>query len=1252
MRKPYLKLTLPIVALIMITTITQSQTLELFGVSKQGGTHDAGVIYKTDTSCNYQEVVHSFEKIQGGRPEYTQLCEADNGRLYGLTFEGGLYDHGTLFEYNPEDNSFVSKVDFQSPGPYGAEPSGSLVKASNGKLYGMTSWGGQAGSGTIFEYDPYNNSIKKKIDFKNEINGGHPKGSLIEASNGKLYGLTYDGGDNGNGVLFEYITSSNTFTALLHFDLMVTGGHPEPNTLLEASNGKLYGLTVVGGTNGDGVLFEYDIDSDTYTQKIDFEETTTGRFPYSSLTEATNGHLYGVCKAGGSSSEGTLFEYNITSGNLSVKVNFSGNSNGGVPMGGLFEASNGILYGMSRMGGENDHGILYGYDPLSSSFTKKVDFQKLETGQYPEGKLMEASNGKMYGLTLHGGVHDVGFSQSSGTLFEYNTGATSVAVKKVFSSSLNGHSPNGGLLLANDGNFYGTTEMGGIHGQGTIYRINATDNTHLKIHDFDGSENGGKPIGGLIEVENNLLYGMTHNGGSNNGIIYKYNYATNSFTKILEFDSNNGSEPYGSLYKASNNKIYGMTQEGGQTGKGVLFELNNEVYTKLVDFMGESNGAYPTGSLIEAPNGMLYGLTPNGGVNNVMMGGNGVLFEFNPNTNTYTKKQDFNDYSDPKGKRPTGSLFLASNGKLYGMTATTLFEYTPTTNTLITKHSIPAFNGSNGSNLMGDLMQSSNGKLYGYSNSGGDNNLGILFEYDPITDAIVDKLSFNKENGAKPEYGHLVEVVNPNYTWIGTIDSSWFNPLNWAGQNIPDILNNVIIPVGRPNYPHLSDTAVCANLTLKSNAYGDATFIENQMLFESGDITIERYLSGFNSSNSGWHYLSSPMQDINIANSDFAPSMDVDDLYRWDEPTNEWSNFNGNNFNEESFDEGSGYLVGYSVTTTKHFIGDLNDDTLTQVLSYSPGMGNGWNLLGNPYSSAIKWDSIIKTENMDGSFYIIDPTNGTYLVSNSSGGDIPNGEIPVNQAFLVKSNSTTDSVIFTTNAQILSSNSFNKSYAKKKESLVVQLNGENSTNKTYVQFNDNATLDYDRKIDAYKLFGYSDIAQVYTEINETKYAINNITYSDETISIALNIQILNNESLSFDFTRIDSFGADASITLEDLQTGEMTNLKQKPNYTFQANTEDDPNRFMLHFSGLTNIENHIEANNDINIYYAQNAIYIDVTNYDQTQIKIFNINGQLIKQKQLQGHQLEKVFVDLPMGIYLIQIHSNRGISNKKLFIK
>jgi uncharacterized repeat protein (TIGR03803 family) len=358
-------------------------------------------------------------------------------QLWGTTHLGGSFNEGTLYSCNPPLNTFTKTLDFVGTtyGGYG----GDLIQAGNGKLYGLNNGSGTFSLGVLYSYNLATNTFTKLLDFNGSGNGSNPIG-LMQANNGKLYGVTNLGGTNNKGVLFEYDISTNTYSK--KFDFGSTSGENPCGRLFQASNGKLYGMTAWGGQSGDGTLFEYDPALNTYSVRVNFSLASGKGFgPEGSLMQATNGKLYGGTTSGGQFNYGVLFEYDLALSTYSVKVTFNPTIGAG-PVGPFVQLSNGKLYGVAEGGGLYDYGVLFEYDPATGVYIKKIDFNAIPTGNGPF-RLIKGSNGNLYGITVLGGVTSQVLMNNQGTLFEYHV-AANVLFKKI---DFDGP-PKGGMPVA------------------------------------------------------------------------------------------------------------------------------------------------------------------------------------------------------------------------------------------------------------------------------------------------------------------------------------------------------------------------------------------------------------------------------------------------------------------------------------------------------------------------------------------------------------------------------------------------------------------------------------------------------------------------------------------------------------------------------------------------------------------------------------------------------------------------------------
>lgn len=584
-------------------------TGKLYGVGG-GGPNEKGIIYE------FNQITNEYLKkvdLDGSVPFRQSLIQAPNGKLYGMTYDGGINNLGTLFEYDPVSNSYVKRIDFN--GTNGKSPTSGLTLGASGKLYGLAEGGAFNNYGVLFEYDPITNIFTKKIDFDGTA-GKAPFNGINQAANGKLYGYAF-------GAIFEYDPLSNIL--LKKVDESVIGGNISGSGLTQANNGKMYGVNSSNylTSNSKGNIFEFDPITSSYVVKVEFDGAN-GNYPSSDLLLASNGKLYGTTNSGGIEDNGVLFEYEPGTSSPTKLFEFTVNT-GTYPWGSLMQATNGKLYGITGNGGPG-FGVLFEFDLTSNIYSRKIDFSASSDGNLPIYSPMQASNGKLYGYTYAGGEN------GRGTLYEYNLSSDSFIRRYDFNSSLS--SPNGKLVEALSGFLFGSSGFGGINKKGAIFKFDINSNTVTTLFSFDGSNTGSFP-NSLTVGANGKIYGTCGEGGANDlGTIFEFDPTSNAITKKIDLDFANGGRLQGALIQASNGKFYGLAGSGGSNGRGALLEYNPTLnsYSKLVNF-DSNTGTYFPGELIEASSGVLYGFAGNDGTN-----GKGTLFEYNLITNVFTKR--------------------------------------------------------------------------------------------------------------------------------------------------------------------------------------------------------------------------------------------------------------------------------------------------------------------------------------------------------------------------------------------------------------------------------------------------------------------------------------------------------------------------------------------------------------------------------------------------------------------------------------
>lgn len=348
------------------------------GTCYSGSTMGSGTIFKADLDGSNLQAVHSFAGPEGRMP-WGKIAQAPNGNIYGVTFLGGCGDSCTIYEYDPVTGICLDVYDFFCFNPYIGEPSqGGLIILPDGYLYGCQQ------NGIMYKFNP-NTHVYTLL---NQTPGVYYMSGLMQASDGALYGVSYQTSTNNYGTIFRYDLSLGTYSVVHDFD-GTHGATPRYVSLIQATDSKLYGTTSAGGSNGVGVIFSYDIATSTYTDLYDFN-TLDGNTPYNGVIQASNGKLYGVTNVGGANNLGVIYSYDISASQYIVLYDFDGSNNGSNPLGGLTQASNGKLFGTTSAGGAMNYGVAFRYDIASATYTKLIDFN-YSTGDSPQGDILEAS---------------------------------------------------------------------------------------------------------------------------------------------------------------------------------------------------------------------------------------------------------------------------------------------------------------------------------------------------------------------------------------------------------------------------------------------------------------------------------------------------------------------------------------------------------------------------------------------------------------------------------------------------------------------------------------------------------------------------------------------------------------------------------------------------------------------------------------------------------------------------------------------
>jgi uncharacterized repeat protein (TIGR03803 family) len=358
-----------------------------------------------------------------------------------------------------------------------------------------------------------------------------------------------------------------------------------------------------------------------------------------------------------------------TSGQTLTNIySFIGTPDGfGQSYAGLVQGSDGNFYGTTP-GGTNEPGTVFRISP-NGSYTNLYSFpNSYPNGGFPIAGLVQGSDGNFYGTTVIGGA--IG----SGTIFRMSPGGSLTNLYSFPYSSSDGHNPYGSLVQGSDGNFYGTTHAGGLGNVGAVFRISPSGN-YTNLHFFGTSPNDGwRPTGGLVQGSDGNFYGTTTMGGTNEGTVFRIS-SSGSYTNLYHFPGypNDGNSPFAGLVQGSDGNFYGTTLSGGTTnfnpksgfsGYGTIFRISpSGNYTSLYSFVGSPNdGYFPSAGLVQGSDGNFYGTTQGGGTYN-----NGIIFRISLSGN-YSNLYSFAGYPND-GSQPYVGLVQGSDGSFYGTTA-------------------------------------------------------------------------------------------------------------------------------------------------------------------------------------------------------------------------------------------------------------------------------------------------------------------------------------------------------------------------------------------------------------------------------------------------------------------------------------------------------------------------------------------------------------------------------------------------------
>jgi uncharacterized repeat protein (TIGR03803 family) len=334
--------------------------------------------------------------------------------------------------------------------------------------------------------------------------------------------------------------------------------------------------------------------------------------------------------------------------------------------------------------------------------------------------LTQGRDGWLYGTTSNGGGY------GAGTIFKQQVAGNANVVLYTFHGTSDGGGPWGGLTLARDGNFYGSTTAGGTFSRGVLFRITSAGVLTV-LYSFSGGVDGSYPQAPPIEGIDGNLYGTTNGLSSQSSTVYEFSRA-GIFSTLYTFNATDGDDTQAPLLQATDGTLYATAHTGGAFGGGSIIELTTSGKVKRTHSFDITEGSSPDAPLIQGVDGSIYGTTQGGGANF-----KGAIFKLDSKWNL-TTLYNFGTIS-LDGSDPFGGLTQGTDKNFYGTTSSggttgaTIFELT-STSAYSQLYNFPLVLGSQSQNPLTAPTQHTNGKFYGVTRQGGTFGYGSVYRLD------------------------------------------------------------------------------------------------------------------------------------------------------------------------------------------------------------------------------------------------------------------------------------------------------------------------------------------------------------------------------------------------------------------------------------------------------------------------------------------------------------------------------------------
>jgi hypothetical protein len=519
----------------------------------------------------------------------------------------------------------------------------------------------------------------------------------------------------------------------------------------------------------------------------------------------------------------------------------------------------------------------------------------------------------------------------------------------------------------------------------------------------------------------------------------------------------------------------------------------------------------------------------------------------------------------------------------------------------------------------------------------------------------------------QPEATNTLGLVNYNQSfftstiWNGSVSTAWEDAGNWT-TSVPVTGTSAIIS-DEDNDPVISGIAFVEDLVLSPGALltltpdakltvsGNFTTSEGLIVQDGASLITEFLVSGSATiqktiSDSDFHLFILPIVQSLQASPTFIGYY-VDDYI---EANGEWTRF----VDADNLLPLRGYsIANESGAANLEFFGNiLAGDQAFLNLSYTPtpgGYGSGWNLLGNPFLSAIDMDvAPLTATGLNGFAYVW--TGSNYVSGPLAGGagTLTENIIPSAQGFFVRTESAMANLTIPNAARVHSTVPFYKSTETFENTIMLTASGNGAEDRMMFAVNPEASAAYDSNLDAYKLFGNADAPQLYTTFDEQNFSISTVDAIEAQTEFPVMFMAGADGSCTITASFAETFMSGSPIILTDLLTGLRQDLRQNPVYAFNATTGDDANRFKLSFATLGIGE---KPGLNIGVYAVDGKVRVLLPEVMKGTVNISNLSGQALYSRNFSASGELTVNAAFPAGVYLVTVITSQGTKTRKVFV-